>query len=294
MRSCLIFSILSIYLPLTYSILDGDRVDWNRHGYLAKVIGRDSEKNFKLCTGAIISGSLVLTASDCVTDFDSENKNLEEFTVVIQIKHHKRRHLAMLVQKTETWAVLRMETIPTEKLCPPSPQPKKVVRMNFSPSLHEASQVDLTADEVLDSKCYLFGFKTEDEPIEFFKTKESMRLDLEKLMSPRTGDSLYRSKIQGNETACYEDVGAPLICNTKSKGVMLVGIFQNLGSEIGTENDVKVKQAPTELNSTVCSNAYEMQFSLIQNDPRLIKLIESEDMGPFVDVYDKCSFINQK
>lgn len=88
-----------------------------------------------------------------------------------------------------------------------------------------------------------------------------------------------------------EDVGAPLICNTQDQGTMLVGMFQNLGTEIGTENDVKVKTNPTDLTPTVCANAYEMNFSLFQSDSRLSKLIEREDLGSFVDIYKKCRFI---
>lgn len=41
--------------------------------------------------------------------------SLTEFAVVLQINIHKRRHLAFLVEKTETWAVLRIDEIKTEK-----------------------------------------------------------------------------------------------------------------------------------------------------------------------------------
>ncbi|CAD5233248.1 unnamed protein product [Bursaphelenchus xylophilus] len=272
-------------------VLDGDPVDWSRHGYLVKIVAKLPDKSVKLCTGALISGSLVLTSADCVVDSET-SKDLEEFAVITLIKKHKRRLYGLLVEKTEKWAVLRIDTVPTDKLCPPAPQPPRVLRLNQKPSLKSSSTFYVPISQILKSKCYLLGFKTEDDASNFYRQKQVYRLDLYQLMEPRSGDIFYRSLVKENYTACFEDTGAPLICNTPESGTLLVGYFQSLGRPISP--DAAELTTPISTLEEACSGAYEMNFDLVSDDERLVKLIEKEDLGPFVDIYHKCGFVNSE
>lgn len=88
-----------------------------------------------------------------------------------------------------------------------------------------------------------------------------------------------------------EDAGAPLVCTTLEHGTVMVGLFQHLGGVVDgnrTKEEEEVEQRP---NRAACAGAYEMNFSLINEDEELQKLIEEQDLGPFVNVYDRCEFV---
>ncbi|CAD5231095.1 unnamed protein product [Bursaphelenchus okinawaensis] len=275
-------------ISIVFGILDGDPVEWARHGYLVKVIGKAANGKGKACTGAIISGNFILTSPECVWDPEIE-QNIEEFAILTSLRTYSRRLMGLLLMKTEKWAVLRIKEIDSSVLCPPPPQPPRVLRMNIVPSLTKQVMIDVTENDILYSKCYLLGFKTED-PDKFYGQKKVYRLDLNPLKEPRYGEDLYHSKIDDGFTACYEDVGSPLICNTLEKGTMVVGLFKSL-NHLVPDNATELT-TPESTIEAACSNAYEMNFDFIVNDERFLKLIEDHGISSYVNAYKACGFMN--
>jgi hypothetical protein len=119
-------------------------------------------------------------------------------------------------------------------------------------------------------------------------TVQALKVDL-KVERPRENDFYYRSEVTGNQTACFDDAGAPLICETLKHGTMLIGLFQKLGTPITNQEDPQTRMTKREH----CSTAKEMYFSLLTEDTRLIDFIDTYKIGSFVKTYEDCKFIRE-
>uniref|UniRef100_A0A915P551 Peptidase S1 domain-containing protein n=1 Tax=Meloidogyne floridensis TaxID=298350 RepID=A0A915P551_9BILA len=280
------------FLNFVNGILAGEEIDWNRNGFVVKVLAREGPNApTKSCTGSLISASLVLTSGDCVVD-RSTKESLNEFVVFVSKPSDKElRSTGKLLERNEQngWALLRIAPQNITELCPPSPAPKWVARLNFRPLLTsgprlEVSQADLSSGE---------GAVSED----FLNENRLLRIYLDKLEKPPKDDGLnqYRSDVYSGFTACYDDTGAPLLCKLSKyqDPALQLGIFQSLtvpGGKTAKDDEPNDKSNKTidELNK--CKLATQMRFNLFNADESLAKAIEKYALTEFVSVYHECGF----
>ncbi|KAI6191869.1 Peptidase S1 domain-containing protein [Aphelenchoides bicaudatus] len=268
------------------SILNGDKINWSRHSYLVKVFSRTKRDDVKSCTGALISNSLILTSRDCVLK-DNSNEPMREFSTVLSISGSRHHEKAQLLEVNDSWALLEIRELSLIKLCPDD-QPRHVLPINLKPTLNGSSIVNVPVDEIINSRCFLAGFNTTDESKKFLQVTTTLRLDVN-LKLPYENDGYYRAQVIENSTACYDDVGAPLICSTTHHGIMLVGFFRNSGIPVSHREDSQNRLSRREK----CALAREMYFDLITVDTRLIEFIEKHFIGAVVQTYQKC-FLNER
>uniref|UniRef100_A0A914MTF7 Peptidase S1 domain-containing protein n=1 Tax=Meloidogyne incognita TaxID=6306 RepID=A0A914MTF7_MELIC len=213
------------FLNFVNGILAGEEIDWNRNGFVVKVLAREGPNApTKSCTGSLISASLVLTSGDCVVD-RSTKESLNEFVVFVSKPSDKElRSTGKLLERNEQngWALLRIAPQNITELCPPSPAPKWVARLNFRPLLTsgprlEVSQADLSSGE--GAVCFFVGFTTTEKgkkllkiflkfyflAEDFLNENRLLRIYLDKLEKPPKDDGLnqYRSDVYSGFTACY-------------------------------------------------------------------------------------------
>ncbi|KAI6221401.1 Peptidase S1 domain-containing protein [Aphelenchoides fujianensis] len=262
-----------LVLPFAASILGGDPLDWDRHTYLVKVVNRGANNTLKSCTGVLISSSLVLTASECV--LDATHHPAKEINVLLNVRNSSRRELAILLDRNERWAALKIPPIDVRKICPTPPEPRGILRLNLRPSLSTSSLLEVSVDEILNSRCYLVGFETAEKPEDFYANRQIGRLELEPLKSSQQEPFLFRSESVVNETACFDDAGAPMICDTTAHGTILVGLFQKLG--IPADRLEAIQPAAFTQRLEHCNLAQEMLCSLFNNELHLIDLLERHD-----------------
>ncbi|KAI6173632.1 Peptidase S1 domain-containing protein [Aphelenchoides besseyi] len=241
----LIVFIFSLLLATVGAILDGDVISWDRHQFLVKVISKSHDDVLKSCSGVLITRSLVLTATDCV--LDSVLFAAKEIHVFLNVRNSSRRELAVMLDRDDRWAALKIAPVDIEKLCPPSPEVKAIKRLNLNPNLQETSLVEVSPEEIM----------TE----EFFTTVKTLRLELEPLRGPDE-KKYYRSNIVNNFTACFDDPGAPVLCETTAHGEMLIGHFQKMGVLTSTLEDMKPRKFTD--NTENCALAKEMIFFVLQ------------------------------
>lgn len=125
------------------------------------MFARNRHSDIKNCIGALISNNLAITAASCISN--SNNDPLDEFAVSLNIHGNARREKARLLKKTDQWAVLEFHEINTARLCPRNFYMKNVLRINLRPSLKESSVVKVSPDEIMNSMCYMIGFKTQEK-----------------------------------------------------------------------------------------------------------------------------------
>jgi len=267
------------------AILYGDRVEWNRHGFLTKILARNEGGKTKSCTGSLISASLVLTAKSCVTDSNGHDE-LQEFVIQVATLGKRTWFEAKLLKRSEDWALLRIHKQNITEMCPGNPAPKWVSRLNFSPSLTNPSLDSVNPSNFGDSNCFMIGFQTTDQGEDFLTQEIVIRLDLEELHDPSEDDSNYRSRVMRNYgSACFDDAGSPIFCRLIGHaGDIQVGFFQWLKMVEGQKIVMDSKEK--------CAEAKEMDFAITTADTELVKAIEEYGMAEFVEVYQKCEFSN--
>ncbi|KAH7728257.1 Protein F48E3.4 [Aphelenchoides avenae] len=161
--------------------------------------------------------------------------------------------------------------------------PKRIARLNLRPSLKEPALRTIEKDTLLKARCFLVGFETSSKPSDFMSQKKMLRIELEPLLVPFSGDTFYRSRIIQNQTACYDDLGAAVICHIPHQHELQVGLFQSLA----TTSKRQYYSSPLE----TCSLAAEMRFTIITDDPELLDVIETHDLPGFVAAYKACEYI---
>lgn len=291
------------FLNVVNGILAGEEIDWNRNGFVVKVLAREGPNSpAKSCTGSLISASLVLTSGHCVVD-RSTKENLHQFVVFVSKPSDKElRSTAKLLERNEQngWALLRIAPQNITELCPPSPAPKWVARLNFRPLLTagprlEVSQADLSNGE--GAVCYFVGFTTTEKAEDFLTENRLLRIYLDKLEKPPKDDGLnqYRSNIYSGFTACYDDAGAPLLCKLSKyqEPALQLGIFQSLtvpGGMAANDYEQNEKGNKTVDQLDKCKFATQMRFNLFNADESLAKAIEKYALTEFVSVYHECGF----
>ncbi|KAI1716328.1 trypsin domain-containing protein [Ditylenchus destructor] len=299
----IIHLLIFAFLYKTSAVLDGDDVRWIRHRWIVKVMAKNPEGNAHSCTGSMISQSLVLTAAECVVQ-RSTRARMEEFVVILpKVGSHKRHFGELsvgttkiaqykfseghLLELSQEWALLRIQPLDINDICPKEDRDLKgILRLNLKPSLLAPSLFEVTPATIKESDCYLYGFETTENAIGFLKQKILRRIDMEKPVDHPENEGYLRSRIIGNNTACFEDTGAALICRVHQHGFLHVGIFQSLSFP---QSDVNQNFNRTSMN--MCYAAHSMEFSINTADEQLVEAINRYALAEFVAVYAACEFI---
>jgi len=260
-------------------------VEWSRYGWLVKVLARNNEGTVQACSGSLISSTLVLTSSECVLNRAS-GISLTEFAVITTTPDSQRRIFSasmIEISKEKSWALVKISPQNTTELCPANPAAKMITRLNIDPKLLGESRFNV---DLASSECFLIGFETTEKASEFINQKtKTFRIPLPRLMSPEMEGKYHRTMISTNYTACYNDAGAALVCNTKLHGEIQVGIFQALSLEKNGDGD-KYDESTTEM----CKKALEMEFSLLTTDDTVLAALEKHNFKEFVATYQACGF----
>lgn len=282
----LFLAVVQRFLPAD-AIVGGEPVQWNRYGFLSKVFSRESGSSVVTsCTGAIISGSLVLTSAQCLLNSTTDSR-LTEFVVTVATIKKPRTLPAEIAEMGDTWGLLRIPDITSDSLCPPDPAPKRVAQLNLKLSLLQSSVVPVDPIS-LKKKCWLVGFATSDNATDFIKQDDVRLLELDSVDPVKGRNNYYASVIKGNETTCWDDAGAALFCTTKRQGPVLVGIFQHLITN-GKSDKGKDSIDLENLNLVdSCERAVEMRFSKTVDQNKIIEAIQKHDLSSFVHIYDNC------
>lgn len=255
----------------------------------------------KSCTGSLISASLVLTSGQCVLEKSTKEK-LHQFAVILaKPSQQEFRSTAKLLELNVPggWALLRIPPQNITELCPPSPAPKWVARLNFRPSLSgnprlDTSHLDLGSDS--GSGCNLIGFKTTEKAENFLTDRRVIRLFLDRMersqLEDRDDDEAhYASNTYDDFIACYDDAGAPVMCSYQDQDVIQLGLFQLLIVPGGVIKSSSAEEG-TEDPLAKCRRARQMHFSLFHEDDALAQAIERHALAEFVSVYQECGFLN--
>jgi hypothetical protein len=89
---------------------------------------------------------------------------LNEFAVLMFLKNRNSTHRekALLIEKTEEWALLEINELSTAKLCPNNAENNSIMRINLKPTLKTSSVLTVSPDEIINSNCYIVGFNTSE------------------------------------------------------------------------------------------------------------------------------------
>jgi len=262
------------------SVLNGDLVEWSKYGHVVKVIARNNAGFVQACSGSRISPTLLVTSPDCVLIRGSDEQ-LTEFAITTTMPDSQRRRFnasILEINREKSWAIMRISgTQNITELCPADPAPKMITRLDLEPKL-----IGEPPAIILGQSCFLVGFEsTEDSKC--FTQEATSRLDLGTLMGPYPQDNNYLITVWDNSTPCYEDVGAALICSTKSHKFVQVGIFRALY--------VRQKGRMYNDNTTeLCEKASKMQFSLLTTDYSLAQALKKYALKEIRDTYQACGF----
>uniref|UniRef100_A0A915B8K6 Peptidase S1 domain-containing protein n=1 Tax=Parascaris univalens TaxID=6257 RepID=A0A915B8K6_PARUN len=282
---------LLTFFDSVYSVINGERVHWHQYGYLVKIFSR--ERNSKMvtsCSGSIISASLVLTSPQCLFNA-STNRRFDEVAVSMPPFRKARTVRAEIVKSTDSWALLKVPTLSAKELCPASPTPKRVVQLNVRLSLVRSSHIVIDISAITKRRCWLTGFATTPNAADFLNQYDvrMIALDALKHSDDSTSDMLlYRADVIANNSACWDDAGAALICHLNEFGDVQVGIFHNLVTAPIDTGKGGMELMPHWIHE--CGRALGMNFALTVNDQGLISAIEKHDLPAFVDIYRKCHF----
>lgn len=84
----------------------------------------------------------------------------------------------------------------------------------------------------------------------------------------------------------FDDVGAPLICETVAHGPMVVGMFQKLGIPIDNRVDPQIRMQQREH----CLLSREMYFNILTEDSSLIDFLDEFQIPSIATTYQACKF----
>ncbi|KHJ99355.1 hypothetical protein OESDEN_00644 [Oesophagostomum dentatum] len=143
-----------LVLHLATCMRDSEKTEWNRYGYLVKVLTETSDGTQVLgCTGTLITPSLVLTSSKCMENEDGNS-------VIIYAKGSRyRKRMAASVTISGDFAVLEIPPVKDE-MCPSAPAPVRLSRLPVNVSLTSAPWENIKLNDVVERKCRITGFET--------------------------------------------------------------------------------------------------------------------------------------
>ncbi|EFO82867.1 hypothetical protein CRE_00062 [Caenorhabditis remanei] len=275
-RAIVVASICALVLSLYIA----DPTRWTRHQYLVKVLTKDTKTGtISTCTGTLLSPSVVLTSARC---FPKDQKNVAGQAVVVKRDSLDLMNKAMLAVRIDgDMALMKIDAIKDEQFCDKDPHPPRVARLNFKPSLTEATYLTVQPKELQDMRCRVLGFKTKDDVEEFATSKELQILELDVRADQ---DNLMFSEVNANTTGrvCWDDIGAPLECVLNDEDIKW--------TQVGFVHGLYGRETDQDTNSTIsfsCSDVQTMQF-VVFNDNTFAHAIESVDKSSVFEAQDKC------
>jgi len=285
-------ALLLLIIRPTFAILNGDPMDWNRNGYLVKVLGRSEGRTIS-CSGTMISSALVLTSASCTT-IKATDEPMDEYAVVLSKLGKEQQHYysGTLLETSATWALLQIEPQNLTEICPPGPAPKRISRLNQKPSMLSASTLDIDPMALNKYSCHMIGFETTTNASDFLNQHKVLKLGLEKFRYPVGTEKFHRTSIFTSTagakfTACFDDTGAALFCHVAPHGEIQVGLFQSLSV---MEDETLEKDS-----LDMCTKATDMEFAIITADERLVQAIQKHHhFSEFVASYTACKFLKDQ
>ncbi|CAD6189364.1 unnamed protein product [Caenorhabditis auriculariae] len=272
-----VFACMALLLGVQ-GVHNGDDIDWNRHGYLVKILLRErNTDNATACTGTLISPSAVLTSIKC---FPNLPETTYDGVLIIALpKTKKTLKRAMLSVHAEgEVAVIKIHKIQT-KVCEPAPAPPRVARLNIKPTLLKTPWNHVDPLDLVYKHCRLVGFKTEDDPIDSVESSKAMSVELK---LKEDSETLMFAEVSDAGTACWDDIGAPLECALNEEDVWVqVGLLDSIYAQPPNED--------WDVSNATCSDIKTMRFAVFADEslPRSVELIDK--VGVFA-VYDDCEF----
>uniref|UniRef100_A0A1I7TWE3 Peptidase S1 domain-containing protein n=1 Tax=Caenorhabditis tropicalis TaxID=1561998 RepID=A0A1I7TWE3_9PELO len=271
--------LLASICAFALSMYTADPAKWDRHQYLVKVLTKDVKiGNISTCSGSLLSPSVVLTSANC---FPNEIKNVAAQAIIRKKDSSDMMNKAMLaVRIDDDLAVMKIDAVQDEHFCDKDPHPPRVARLNFKPSLTEATYQTVEPKDLQDSRCRVVGFTTNDDVEDFASSQEVQVLELDVRADQ---DNFMFSEVNANSTrrACWDDIGAPLECiiNEETKWV-----------QVGVLNKLYGRKMEEDTNSTMtvtCSDVQAMQF-VVFGDNTFAHAIENVDKSSVFEAQDKC------
>ncbi|ETN77380.1 hypothetical protein NECAME_11093 [Necator americanus] len=221
-------------------MMDAEKTEWNRFGYLVKVLSEDpSEPRVIGCTGTLITPSLVLTASKCIA---SDKAN----SIVIYAKgpYHRKRAVGSII-KDGVLAVLEIHPIKDE-MCPRPPAPRRLSRLPIKLSLTNAPWERINLSDLSEADCRITGFETVNGKTQltlvsvanFSSIHATMRTPVHVL---KDGDTLVVDVSSGSPV-CWDDLGLPLECLLDKRGWTQVGLLHSVTRVIDDPNNFTLSE----------------------------------------------------
>lgn len=273
--------IVSSLLAFVFSMYIADPAKWERHQYLVKVLTKDTKlKNISTCTGTLLSPSVVLTSSKC---FPDTRKNLIAQAIIKKKDSSATMNKAMLAVKIDgDLALMKIDAVNEDHFCDKEPHPPRVARLNFKPSLTDATYRTIVSRDLQDSKCRVIGFETTEDVEDFATSHKVQVLDLDVHADT---ENLMFSEVNSNSTGrvCWDDIGAPLEC--------VLDVENNKYVQVGIVSGLYGREMDKEDNSTMvvvnCSEVQTMQF-VVFSDNTFVHAIENVDKASVFEAQDKC------
>lgn len=326
MHSTLLF--LLLFLTSTdsvWAVFGGQEQSWDRVPFVVQLtswLSSNSQEAYQ-CYGAMITPTLILTAPECVIE---DKRPLSEIEILhrrrlSEAPHHRygnyktNKHLGIVVNWTDTWALVRFRGVEAESMCPSSSSPKGVTQLNLRLSLRDRSIISVDRQSILDSTCFVYGFDCVNRIDQNFNAV-IRKVEINSLKSAPYGLIRLVQTPQFVSSLSKADIGVPLICPNKKLGMIQVGFLRyaitkeewqkvnHLSKKLTTskreaENEKEdidaatkeTKKAKRQINSNQkCEIANRFYFQVISDNEKLFEAIEKLDFSGLAYVYHKCNF----
>ncbi|KAK5972960.1 hypothetical protein GCK32_012122 [Trichostrongylus colubriformis] len=257
-------------LQCTYGMKDAEETEWNRYGYLVKILSQSPLNDSRVigCTGTLIAPSLILTSSKCIaTDDDGETGN----TIVIYSKGttHRKRAVSSITQ-IDRIAVLEIIAI-RDEMCPPPPAPPKLSKLAMNVTLTSVPWQPVDLEMLPEKKCRINGFKT-TEVSDFATEHETMQSEVQVVRD----DGGIVVEVQEGTPVCWDDIGLPLECMLDDETWTQVGFLESVSRAMEDEQEEVEEEEEERAETTrshMCDNISNMRFLMFDSD-ELAKMLD--------------------
>ncbi|KAK6045224.1 hypothetical protein COOONC_17271 [Cooperia oncophora] len=212
-------------LQSVYCMRDAEETEWNRYGYLVKVLSQSPVNESRVigCTGTLITPSLILTSSKCIaTDEDGEAGNTA-MSIYSEKDQRNRKRAVSSITQIDRIAVLEIIAI-RDKMCPPPPAPARLSKLSMNVTLTSIPWQPVDLEVLPEKKCRINGFKTTEA--------QSKRTPVHSVSDFSTEHETMQAEVQvvkdDGGIVVEDDIGLPLECMLDGETWTQVGFLESV------------------------------------------------------------------
>ncbi|VDM54929.1 unnamed protein product [Angiostrongylus costaricensis] len=233
---------------------DVTEVEWNRYGYLVKVLHEAKDMSKVLgCTGTIVSPSLVLTSAKCFGD-EADGNSL----VIYSKGTSYRKRMVSSVVMAGDFAILEFHRI-RDEMCPSAPAPVRLSRLPIEITLTSSPWKSINLDKLPKKKCRITGFETSNVT-NFSSVHKTLQTDVQVVID----DDVVTVDVAGDSPVCWDDIGVPLECMLDNKSWTQVGLLQSVTRIVEDEENPSTSE---------CGDITSLVFTIF-SDETIAKSLE--------------------